>query len=60
MSLFRRRTRPELTELERRAELPGTNPDQFQQEFSDWLERHPELRDASRAEQLTQWLRATD
>jgi hypothetical protein len=60
MSLFRRRRRPDLTELDRRAELPGTNPDQFQREFSGWLERHPELCEVSRSEQLTHWLRATD
>jgi hypothetical protein len=59
MSLLRR-SRIEQTELERRAELPGKNVEQFQREFSDWLERHPELSDASRAEQLTTWLRATD
>ena len=59
MSLFRR-SRIEQTELERRAELPGKDIEQFQREFSNWLERHPELCSASRAEQLTTWLRATD
>jgi hypothetical protein len=51
-----RRHRTEPTELERRAKL---RPEAFEEELATWLKKHPELDDASRAKQLTQWLRET-
>jgi hypothetical protein len=47
-------------EYSRRAELPLKDIDAFNHEFSAWLERHPELKDAGRPAQLREWLRATD
>ena len=57
MSFLRRGGRPVQTEYERRAALPA--PD-LERELAEWLERHPEMRDADRFEQLAAWLRATD
>ena len=47
-------------EFNRRSELSGTDPDQFQRELAEWLERHPEWLEVTRGEQMAMWLRATD
>jgi hypothetical protein len=58
-----RSTKPAVTddgEFYRRSELSGTDPDRFQREFAEWLERHPDWGEVTRGEQITAWLRATD
>jgi hypothetical protein len=47
-------------EFTRRSELPLKDIAAFNREFSSWLERRPELKDAGRPTQLREWLRAID
>ena len=47
-------------EFTRRSELPLKDIAAFNREFSSWLERHPELKDAGRPTQLREWLRARE
>ena len=58
-ALMRRETIP-VSEFDRKSELAETDPDQFQRELTDWIERHPEFRAVARAEQIAAWLRAAD
>ena len=58
-ALMRRETIP-VSEFDRKSELAETDPDQFQRELTDWIERHPECRAVPHAEQITAWLRAVD
>jgi hypothetical protein len=58
-ALMRRETKP-VSEFDRRSELAETDPDQFQRELTEWIDRHPEWRAVPRAERIAMWLRATD
>jgi hypothetical protein len=56
----RRETKQVSEEFDRRSELSGTDPDQFEHELAEWLERHSEWREVTRGEQIAMWLRAHD
>ena len=59
LALMRRETKS-VSEFDRKSELAETDPDQFQRELTDWIERHPEWREVPRAQQIAAWLRAAD